>query len=71
LLSAAFAALTAILAKAGVSGIDPNLATAIRIPVVVAFTWPIAIMTGFNGPGALPGRADRAGKGDRRAADGR
>ncbi len=43
LLSALFAAATAILAKAGVKGIDSNLATAIRTTVVVLFTWAIAV----------------------------
>ena len=42
LLSAIFAAATAILAKLGVEGVDANLATAIRTSVVVAFTWLIA-----------------------------
>jgi uncharacterized membrane protein len=42
LLSALFAALTAILAKIGIAGIDPNLATAIRTSVVVVFTWLLA-----------------------------
>jgi transporter family protein len=42
-LSAIFAAATALLAKVGVTGIDPNLATAIRTTVIVAFTWAIAI----------------------------
>jgi bacterial/archaeal transporter family protein len=42
LLSAAFAAATAILAKLGVEGVDANVATAIRTTVVVAFTWFIA-----------------------------
>jgi len=41
LLSAVFAAATAILAKVGVAGIDPNYATAIRTTVVVLFTWLI------------------------------
>ena len=45
LLSAFFAALTAILAKLGVAGIDPNLATAVRTSVVVVFTWLLAYMT--------------------------
>jgi transporter family protein len=45
LLSAFFAALTAILAKLGVAGIDANLATAIRTSVVVIFTWLLAYMT--------------------------
>ena len=44
LLSAAFAAITAILAKIGVSGVDPNFATAIRTSVIVVFTWTIALM---------------------------
>jgi len=39
LLSAFFAALTAILAKLGVAGVDSNLATAVRTSVVVVFTW--------------------------------
>ena len=43
LLSALFAAATAILAKIGVAGIDSNLATAIRTTVVLIFTWAIAI----------------------------
>jgi bacterial/archaeal transporter family protein len=42
-LSAIFAAGTALLAKVGVSGIDSNLATAIRTSVIVVFTWAIAL----------------------------
>jgi transporter family protein len=42
LLSAFFAAATAILAKLGVKGIDANMATAVRTTVVVLFTWLIA-----------------------------
>ncbi len=42
LLSALFAAMTAILAKVGVERIDSNLATAVRTSVVVVFTWLIA-----------------------------
>src|ERR1035441_3840922 len=45
LLSAFFAALTAILAKLGVAGIDSNLATAVRTSVVVVFTWLLAYGT--------------------------
>jgi transporter family protein len=45
LLSAVFAAGTALLAKVGVSGIDSNLATAIRTSVILVFTWAIAIGT--------------------------
>ena len=43
LLSAVFAAATALLAKVGVAGIDSNLATAIRTTVILVFTWAIAI----------------------------
>src|ERR1700754_4019282 len=43
LLSALFAAATALLAKVGVQGIDSNLATAIRTTVIVVFTWAIAL----------------------------
>jgi transporter family protein len=51
LLSALFAGLTAILAKIGVSGVNSNLATAIRTTVVLVFTWGIALATA--GPAAL------------------
>ena len=57
LLSAAFAALTAILAKAGVSGIDANLATAIRTTVVLVFAWTIALLTGARDLTSIPGRS--------------
>ena len=43
MLSAVFAAATALLAKVGVAGIDSNLATAIRTTVIVVFTWTIAL----------------------------
>jgi transporter family protein len=42
-LSAIFAAATALLAKVGVEHIDSNLATAIRTTVVLVFTWAIAL----------------------------
>lgn len=45
LLSALFAAATAILAKLGVQGIDANVATAIRTSVVVIFAWLLAYLT--------------------------
>ncbi len=45
LLSAVFAALTAVLGKIGVSDINPNLATAIRTTVILVFTWGIALVT--------------------------
>jgi bacterial/archaeal transporter family protein len=44
LLSAVFAAATAILAKVGVADVDPNYATAIRTTVVVIFTWLIFLV---------------------------
>src|SRR5579863_2610995 len=46
LLSAVFAAATALLAKAGVAHVDSNLATALRTSVVVVFTWGIAFALG-------------------------
>jgi transporter family protein len=51
LLSAFFAGVTAILAKLGVSGVNSNLATAIRTTVVLGFTWGIALAT--SKPAAL------------------
>ncbi len=48
LLSAAFAAVTALLAKLGVTGVDPNLATAVRTTVVVIFAWIIALSLGAH-----------------------
>jgi len=45
LLSAFFAALTAIFGKVGVAEINPNLATAIRTTVILVFTWGIAFLT--------------------------
>ena len=49
LLSAAFAAATAVLAKVGVAHIDSNLATAVRTSVVVVFAWGIALALGKHG----------------------
>ena len=46
LLSAVFASLTTILAKAGLSGVDSNLATAIRTVVVLALAWGMVFLTG-------------------------
>jgi transporter family protein len=48
ILSALFAAATALLAKAGVAHVDPNLATAIRTSVVVIFAWIIALSLGTH-----------------------
>lgn len=44
-LSAVFAALTAILAKVGIEGVNSNLATAIRIIVVVIMAWGMVFLT--------------------------
>ena len=46
LLSAAFAAATAILAKKGVAAVDSNVALAIRTSVILVFTWAIALSRG-------------------------
>lgn len=43
ILSAVFAALTAIFAKIGVKGINSNLATAIRTVIILIITWGIVI----------------------------
>ena len=45
LLSAIFAALTSILAKIGVEGVNSNLATAIRTVVVVIMAWGMVFLT--------------------------
>jgi transporter family protein len=49
LLSAVFAAATALLAKVGVAHVDSNLATALRTSVVGVFAWAIAIGLGKHG----------------------
>ena len=46
LLSAVFAALTSILAKIGIDGVNSNLATAIRTVVVVVMAWGMVFLTG-------------------------
>ena len=43
--SAVFAALTSILAKVGIEGVDSNLATAIRTLVVVGMAWGMVFLT--------------------------
>lgn len=48
LLSALFAALTSILAKIGINGVDSNLATAIRTVVVLVMAWGLVFMTGVQ-----------------------
>lgn len=45
LLSAIFAALTSILAKVGIEGVNSNLATAIRTVVVVVMSWGMVFLT--------------------------
>ena len=45
LLSAIFAALTSILAKVGIDGVNSNLATAIRTVVVVVMAWGMVYLT--------------------------
>lgn len=44
-LSAIFAAITSILAKIGIEGVNSNLATAIRTVVVVLMAWGIVALT--------------------------
>jgi len=56
LLSAVFAALTSILAKIGIEGINSNLATAIRTAVVLVMAWGIVFLTGTQNQIADIGR---------------
>ncbi|MDE6739554.1 MAG: EamA family transporter [Lachnospiraceae bacterium] len=49
LLSAFFAALTSILAKIGIEGVNSNLATAIRTVVVVVMAWGMVFLTHTQG----------------------
>ncbi|QIL78110.1 EamA family transporter [Hymenobacter sp. HDW8] len=49
LLSALFAALTAVLAKVGIKGVDSNLATAVRTVVVLVLAWGIVVARGSLG----------------------
>lgn len=46
ILSAIFAALTSILAKIGIDGVNSNLGTAIRTIVVVLMAWAMVFITG-------------------------
>jgi transporter family protein len=48
LLSALFAALTAIFAKIGIKGVDTDLATAIRTVVIIVLAWAIVFVRGTN-----------------------
>ena len=45
LLSAIFAALTSILAKVGIDGVNSNLATAVRTVIVVIMAWGMVFLT--------------------------
>ena len=45
ILSAVFAALTSILAKVGIEGVNSNLATAIRTMVVILMAWGMVFLT--------------------------
>ncbi len=49
LLSAVFAALTSILAKVGIEGVNSNLATGIRTVVVLAMAWGMVFVTNTQG----------------------
>lgn len=49
LLSAAFAALTSILAKVGINGVNSNLATALRTVVVLVMAWGMVFVTNAQG----------------------
>lgn len=49
LMSAVFAALTSILAKIGIDGVNSNLATAIRTLVVVSMAWIMVFLTNSQG----------------------
>lgn len=48
ILSSVFAALTSILAKIGIDGVNSNLATAIRTAVVLALSWLMVFVTGVQ-----------------------
>ena len=70
-LSAVFAALTSILAKIGIDGVNPNLATAIRTCVVLVLAWGMVFLTDAQGGdrGHFPeklGVSDPVGPGHRR-----
>ncbi len=49
LASSVFAALTSILAKIGIEGVNSNLATAIRTCVVLALSWVMVFLTNTQG----------------------
>lgn len=49
ILSAVFAAMTSILAKIGIDGVNSNLATAVRTVVVVIMAWAMVFITNTQG----------------------
>ena len=49
ILSAVFAALTSILAKIGIEGVNSTLATAVRTVVVLAMSWGMVFLTNVQG----------------------
>ncbi len=60
--SAAFAALTSILAKIGIENVNSNLATAIRTIVVLVLAWGMVFLTGsLSGIKEISGKLDCPG----------
>ena len=58
ILSAVFAALTSILAKIGIDGVNSNLATAIRTVVVLVMAWGMVFLTNAQkGIGAISSKS--------------
>lgn len=58
ILSSVFAALTSILAKVGIEGVNSNLATAIRTAVVLVMSWGMVFLT--NAQKGLGGISQRS-----------
>jgi transporter family protein len=56
-LSALFAGLTAVLAKAGVQDVDPNLANAVRTTVILVLAWAVAAAGKLQPLGTVPAKA--------------
>lgn len=58
LLSSVFAALTSVLAKVGIDGVNSNLATAIRTAVVLVMSWGMVFLTNTqNGITSISGKS--------------
>lgn len=70
LLSAFFAALTAVFAKLGVRDVDANLATAIRTTVILFITWGVVFILGGQGAVRELSRPDDLDVGAVRGDDG-